>query len=82
MTVAPCETFGRWHRWHTIEVVADRRDARTGHGIRTMRCERCGTLSWRWTPVPDRSGAVPEDAAPVAPTPRIGRAPVPHPATG
>ncbi|HET9723572.1 MAG TPA: hypothetical protein VFR44_06990 [Actinomycetota bacterium] len=64
MTVAPCESFGRWHRWQTLEVVADRRDARTGHSIRMTRCERCGTLSWRWAPVPDRAGAVPEDDVP------------------
>ncbi|HEU4355816.1 MAG TPA: hypothetical protein VFT27_09535 [Actinomycetota bacterium] len=62
MTVAPCESFGRWHRWRTLEVVADRREARTGHAIRMMRCERCGTLSWRWAPVPDGAGVVPEDA--------------------
>ncbi|HEX5949685.1 MAG TPA: hypothetical protein VFZ96_01690 [Actinomycetota bacterium] len=82
MTVAPCESFGRWHRWRTLEVVADRRDARTGHAIRMMRCERCGTLSWRWAPVPDRSSAVHEQEAPPAAPASRAAAPVPRTVTG
>jgi hypothetical protein len=56
VTVAPSETFGRWHRWQTIEVVTDRRDTRAGHALRVMPCDRCGTLSWRWDPVPAGAG--------------------------
>jgi hypothetical protein len=70
--VAPCESFGRWHRWETLDVVADRRDARTGHAVRMMRCERCGILSWRWAPLPDGSSAVLGDLA--TPGPRAARA--------
>ncbi len=55
MTVASCETFGLWHRWRTVEVVADRRRARDHHAVRVTRCERCGTLAYRWAPLPDAS---------------------------
>ena len=87
MTPAPCETFGRWHRWHTVEVVSDRRDTRAGHSLRVMRCERCGTLSWRWGPVLDGSTSNPSrpaEAPASATSPERG-APerqVPRPATG
>lgn len=67
MTVAPCETFGRWHRWRTIEVVGDRRDVRGGHSLRVMRCARCGTRSWRWAPPTDHPGPVAGELAPAEP---------------
>lgn len=51
MTVAPCETFGRWHRWHTVEVVDDEHTRAAGHSLNVLRCERCGVVSWRWGPV-------------------------------
>jgi hypothetical protein len=80
--VAPCETFGRWHRWHVVEVVTDGRDTRAGHALRVMECERCGTRSWRWGPVPAGSGPprMPVET-PSTVTSTRARA-VPHPAPG
>lgn len=79
---APCETFGRWHRWHVVEVVTDGRDARAGHALRVMECEHCGTRSWRWGPVPLGSGPIrtPAETPPTV-TPAPARV-MPHPAPG
>lgn len=61
MSVASCETFGRWHHWRTLEVVVDEHAREAGHAVRVMKCERCGELSWRWAPLPDRAATATSD---------------------
>jgi len=82
VSVAPCETFGRWHHWRTLEVVADDHARKAGHALRVMKCQRCGELSWRWAPLPDRSDAATADPTRVAAPEPTRRAPAPRPSPG
>lgn len=49
-----CDLLGRWHQWHTVEVVMDGSadpgaPQRLNHAVRVMRCVRCDATSWRWS---------------------------------